>query len=196
VWLPLLLSAAVFGQNEAPVGIIRGRIQHVTSAQIVLRTGAGDSVQCGLDVRTYMEREGQRIFPGALHPDDPVEVITDRKLGSCYARTLRVVAIGMRATALRPYRSLDYVFPRGNVTFSGVVRRLSPNILVLRTREEPEKLVLLRDDTRFLDSGFPADLSRLAVNTRVFVRGGKNIENDLEAYQIIWGEIAGPKPEH
>jgi len=102
----------------------------------------------------------------------------------------------MRATALRPYRSLDYVFPRGNVTFSGVVRRLSPNILVLRTREEPEKLVLLRDDTRFLDSGFPADLSRLAVNTRVFVRGGKNIENDLEAYQIIWGEIAGPKPEH
>jgi len=140
-----------------------------------------------------MEREGQRIFSGALRADDPVELIVDRKSGSCYTRTVRVVATGIRFTTLRPYRSLDYVFPRGNVTFSGIIRRLSSNVLVLRTREEPEKMVLLREDTRFLESGFPADFSHLAVNTRVFIRGGKNIENDLEAYQVIWGEIPGPK---
>src|SRR4051794_38958653 len=160
------------GQSDAPVGIVRGRILQISPASISLNTSSGTSVQCGLDSRTYMEREGQRIFSGALRPEDPVELIVDRKAGSCYARTVRVVTVGMRLASLRPYRTLDYIFPRGNLTFSGVIRRLSPNVLVLRTREEPEQMILLRDDTRFLESGLPADLSRLAVNTRVFIRGG------------------------
>ena len=42
-------------------------------------------------------------------------------------------------------------------TFSGVVRRLNIEMLVLRTRSEPEQIVLLRDDTRFLASGLPSD---------------------------------------
>jgi hypothetical protein len=75
-----------------------------------------------------------------------------------------------------------------------VVRRLNANVLVLKTKDEPERMVLLRDDTRFLESGFPADRKALAVNTRVFIRGGRNIENDLEAYQVIWGQIEGPPP--
>ena len=82
------------------------------------------------------------------------------------------------------------------MTFAGVVRRFNPQMVVLRTRDDAEKIVLLREDTRFLDSGLPVDLSKLAVNTRVFIRGGKNFENDLEAYQVIWGEIPGPKRIH
>jgi hypothetical protein len=66
-------------------------------------------------------------------------------------------------------------------------------MLVLRTREDAEKIILLREDTRYLDSGVPVDYTKLSVNTRVFIRGGKNFENDLEAYQVIWGEIPGPK---
>ena len=54
-------------------------------------TSAGKTVQCGLDQKTYMEREGQRVFAGALRTDDPVELIVDRKSGSCYARTVRIV---------------------------------------------------------------------------------------------------------
>jgi hypothetical protein len=65
-------------------------------------------------------------------------------------------------------------------------------MLVLRTRTEPEQIVLLRDDTRFLQGGFPVDVSQLSINARVFIRGGRNLENDLEAYQVIWGEIPGP----
>jgi hypothetical protein len=66
-------------------------------------------------------------------------------------------------------------------------------MLVLRTRTEREKIIMLRDDTRFLDSGLPGERSNLAVNTRVFIRGSKTLDNTLEAYQVIWGEIPGPK---
>lgn len=194
--LPLILAASVLAQDDARVGVVRGRVLQISSSTIDIDTSAGKTVQCGLDQKTYMEREGQRVFAGALRTDDPVELIVDRKSGSCYARTVRIVSPNTRILATRPYRSsLEYVFPRGNVTFSGVVRRLNAHVLVLRTREEPERMVLLRDDTRYLEAGLPADFSRLAVNTRVFIRGGKNIENDLEAYQVIWGEIAGPRPE-
>jgi hypothetical protein len=31
----------------------------------------------------------------------------------------------------------------------------------------------------------------LTVNTRVFVRAGRNLEGGIEAYQVVWGEIAG-----
>jgi hypothetical protein len=95
---------------------------------------------------------------------------------------------------MTPVRSMiENMYPRGNLTFGGVVIRRSPTVLVLRTRTEPEKLVRLREDTRFLYSGSPATSGDVAVNTRVFVRAGKNFENDVEAYQVIWGEIAGPK---
>jgi len=32
----------------------------------------------------------------------------------------------------------------------------------------------------------------LKPNTRVFVRAGKNLEDQIEAYQIVWGEILQP----
>lgn len=190
-----MAMTVVHGQEPARPGIVRGALLQVGSTSLVVTTSSGDPVQCGFDSHTYMEKDGQRIFAGALHVSDPVEVIADRKAASCYARTLRVVAPGTRILPIR--RSpLEYIYPRGNLAFSGVVRRLNSEVVVLRTREEPEKLVLLREDTRYLDSGSPTDLSRLGVNTRVFIRGGKNIDNQLEAYQIIWGDIGGPSPGH
>ncbi len=100
---------------------------------------------------------------------------------------------GQQTRVIRPRRVFESIFPRGNLTFAGVVRRISPEMLVLYTREEPEKVVLLRDDTRYLASGLPSEFSELAVNTRVFIRGGQNFEKNLEAYQVVWGEIAGPR---
>jgi hypothetical protein len=32
----------------------------------------------------------------------------------------------------------------------------------------------------------------LKPNTRVFIRAGKNFEDQVEAYQVIWGEILHP----
>lgn len=195
-WLVLSSAVVVLAQDRIPVGVVRGSLRQVTAASLSILTVSGESVQCRIDRNTYMEREGQRVFAGALRTDDPVELVVDRRAEGCYARTVRIVAPGTRLLNLRGYRSsLEYVYPRGNLTFSGVVRRLNSNLLVLRTREDAEKMVLLRDDTRFLQSGLPADFSKLAVNDRVFIRGGRNIENDVEAYQVIWGEIAGPGRE-
>jgi hypothetical protein len=199
IGIVLAAGAALNGQENAPTGVVRGELVEITpgAGTLKLKTTTGTVYRCGFDSHTYMERDHLRIWPGALRARDHVELIADRKGGNCYARTLRVFELRSSAARsrlpVRPFRTLDHIYPRGNLTFGGVVLRFSPTVLVLRTRTEPEKLVLLRDDTRYLESGLPADFSRLAVNTRVFVRGGKNIENDLEAYQVIWGEIPGPK---
>ena len=194
----LVFVLAVSGSlaNElqpAPRGVLRGTVLKIAEGEIHLSTLAGAKVFCGFDGHTYMERDGQRVFAGAIREKDPVEVITDRRGSACYTRTVRLIPSTSKLYAVRPYRSsLDHIYPRGNMTFAGVVRRVSPNVVVLRTRDEAEKIVLLREDTRYLDSGNPVGHERLAVNTRVFVRGGRNFENQLEAYQVIWGEIPGP----
>lgn len=194
----LAFAAIALGQEPAPPGILRGQIVNLHGSVLELRTLTGVSYRCTIDYRTYIERDGQRIFSGALRPEDSIEMVADRNSSQCFARTIRVVrpqllSSARRSPLPRPYRVFDQVFPRGNLTFSGVVRRISPEMLVLFTRTEPEKIVLLRDDTRYLAGGLPADFQSLAVNTRVFIRGGHNFENNLEAYQVVWGEIAGPK---
>jgi hypothetical protein len=196
-----IIAALSWAQEQAPPGIVRGDLSIVEKSSFQVRSLDGNRYKCTFDARTYIERDNQRIFPAALRVNDPVEVVTDRSVGRCYARTIRVVIpppplklLGSRQTRLvQPRRVFDTVFPRGNLTFAGVVRRISPEMLVLYTRDEPEKIVLLRDDTRYLASGLPSAFSELAVNTRVFIRGGQNFEKNLEAYQIVWGEIAGPK---
>jgi hypothetical protein len=85
------------------------------------------------------------------------------------------------------------MFPRGRLTMAGVVLRRSEGSLVLRTRFDGEQTVLLRPDTRYLESGSQVASSALKVNTRIFVRGGKNLDQEIEAYQVIWGEILLPR---
>ena len=181
----------------APKGVFRGNVINVENYTLELKTTLGLHYSCEFDKHTYMERDGQRVFSGALKADEPVEIITDIRGTACYTRTLRFIPSTARLLNVRPYRSsIDHIYPRGNMTFAGVVRRFNPQMLVLRTRDDAEKIVLLREDTRYLDSGIPVDFTKLSVNTRVFIRGGKNFENDLEAYQVIWGEIPGPKRIH
>jgi hypothetical protein len=36
------------------------------------------------------------------------------------------------------------------------------------------------------------DAADLKPTTRVFVRAGKNLDEQVEAYQIIWGDIMEP----
>jgi hypothetical protein len=66
-------------------------------------------------------------------------------------------------------------------------------MLVLRTRDRKETRILLRADTRYIQDGISVDASGLVVNTRVFVRGGMNLENNIEAYRVVWGEILKPE---
>jgi len=96
---------------------------------------------------------------------------------------------GLRAR-LRAMRTPPHsIVPRGNLTFAGIVLRLSPEFMVLRTRSDGQKTILIRHDTGFVERGCRVDASELAVTTRVFIRAGRNFEGDLEAYQVVWGEI-------
>jgi hypothetical protein len=201
----LFLAFPVFSQENAPIGIVRGDLVEwdgeMTQGDILVRTPPDRIYTCQFDNHTYLERDGQRIGLQALKTGDHLELVADHKPGSqrCYARTIRVVEKtvapvnpGYRVNLRRSNTIIDQIYPRGNLTFSGVIIRMTPQMMVVRTRTEGEKTILLRQDTRYMDSGLPAEISMLAVNTRVSIRGGKNLDNELEAYQVIWGQIEGP----
>ena len=199
-----VVGLPAMAQENAPAGIVRGDLVewdgNKMEGDMLVRLPPDRLYTCHFDAFTYMERDGERIAMGVLKAGDRLELVTDRKPGSqrCYARTLRVVDKlpptnpGYRITARRS-TLIDQLYPRGNLTFSGVILRLNAQMMVLRTRTQGETTVMLRQDTRYMDSGLPSEASMLVVNTRVSIRCGRNLENDLEAYQVIWGEIAGPK---
>ncbi|HYZ84332.1 MAG TPA: hypothetical protein VE621_08010 [Bryobacteraceae bacterium] len=204
----LVLPVVCFAQTPAPIGIVRGDLlewkgdKDKNDGTLRVRSlHDGQNYDCQVDRFTYLERENERIVPSALRVGETIEIIADQKPGGkCYARTVRVTtqtgpAKPGQRPAIRVSRSplLDAVYPRGNVTYAGVVVRMAPGVLVLRTRNDGEQQLLLRGDTRYLEGGSPSAIEALGVNTRVFVRCGRNLENDLEVYQVIWGEISGPK---
>jgi hypothetical protein len=65
--------------------------------------------------------------------------------------------------------------------------------VVLHTREAGDQCILLRQDTRYLANGEVVDAAALKPNMRVFVRAGKNLYDEVEAYQVIWGAILNPR---
>lgn len=193
------ICTAAFAQDDVPIGLIRGALMETKgserSGEVKIKSIDGATFTCRYDDKTYMEHTGMRIFASALHKEDSVEVVGDRtKLrGSCYARTIRIVDDPLPSQSrIRPYRMVtEHIAPRGDLTFSGVVIRLQDGLLLLRTRDGDASM-LIRDDTRFINGGSSTDRSYLKPNMRVFVRGGKNLEKQTEAYQISWGEIFKP----
>jgi hypothetical protein len=191
--------------QQAPIGIVRGELitwQATAGAgELNVKTLEGHVYQCSFDKKTYFERDNQLVTPGAMQAGDRLEIVSDRKPGSqlCYARTVHV--LDPAAARLGPgggprfrrERSPTESFaPRGDMTFAGVVVRVDHDLLTLRTRADGEKLILLRQDTRYIGDGQRVDADGLKRNTRVFIRAGRNLDNDVEAYQVVWGEIVQP----
>jgi len=73
------------------------------------------------------------------------------------------------------------------------VGQMKGDAMVLHTRLDGEKTIYLRRDTRFLEGGFQVASTELRTHTRIFVRAGRNLDNEIEAYQIVWGRIMDPK---
>ncbi len=196
VLLPFCLVHS-WGQQPAPIGVLRGEIAELSpSGMVDVKTLTGTVYRCRFDAATEAERDYVKIAAQALKRAELVEIVTERRLGACYARKIQVVDKGIHRTPLRPARLeiLEQIFPRGNLTYSGVVLRHTKTTLVMRTRTQGELTLTIRDDTRFLDSGAPGDLAKLMPNTRVFVRGGRNLDSEVELYQVVWGTIDGPNP--
>jgi hypothetical protein len=135
-----------------------------------------------------------------LRKGDTVEIVTDRGPNPKLPRAQSVrVLLSMPgppparvAARTRPGR-LDDLFPRGNLTLSGIVTQISPSGMVIRTRTQGDTKILLRDDTRYFSDGRESGYAELKVNARVFVRAGRDLDQSLEAYQVMWGEILRPK---
>jgi hypothetical protein len=200
-FLPLAFTVTLLAADEAPIGIVRGDLvswEGAANSGEMKIAYSGRLLQCGFDGKTYFERDNQRIAPGAMAAGDRLEIVADHKPGAkvCYARTVHVVearTAGMRPRARHWPDPTEAWAPRGDMTFSGLVVAMNADALTLRKRTGGEQTLALRPDTRYLGNGLRVDAKALKLNTRVFVRAGRNLDDEIEAYQVIWGQIVEPQ---
>jgi hypothetical protein len=204
-YVHLVFFACAASAQQAPIGIVRGDLvkwepSGATSGELEVRTAEGRDYQCSFDRKTYFELDNQMVGPAAMSKGDRLEIVTDRRPGSqtCYARTVHVSDASASKSGLGPggrprfrgsWSPTESFAPRGDLTFAGVVVGVDHNILTLRTRGEGQKVILLRQDTRYIGDGQRVDAEGLKRNTHVFIRAGHNLDNDIEAYQVVWGDI-------
>lgn len=206
-FLLLACTASVYAQVNAPIGIVRGDLTQWegTNLKGVMSLRAADAriLTCTFDGKTYFERDNQRISPPAMAAGDRVEIVADRHPGSdaCYARTVHVLDTTVvrrpPGSRPRPVREVpdptERFAPRGNLTIAGLVMRVDPNTIVIKTRTAGEQTILLRSDTQYTGEGLRVAPDSLLLRTQVFVRAGKNIDGDVEAYSVMWGDILHPR---
>jgi hypothetical protein len=213
----LLVSALISAAQSPPQnaallrGVLLERDAQTDGGEFSVRAPGNQVVRYRFDAKTNVEREERPIDVPRLRPGDKVEVLSDPLSGSLlrYARTIHVIdPTPPPRAATRPGSRLDPSlnpaltpglgppheppFPRGNMTFSGVVSRLSDGRLVLHTRNAGEQTILLRQNTRFVADGETVPGAELKTNMRVFVRAGKDVFGHVEAYQVVWGGILLP----
>jgi hypothetical protein len=202
----LLLAAWVLAGETPPAaavvkGVLIERDPESAGGQFSVRLADNQVFRYQFDPKTYVLRENQLIDVPRIHPGEKVEVVSDSIPGLVlrYARTVHVLdeAPARRPVSLARARSAnrladDRFLPTGNLTYSGVVLRRNGERLVLHTRDGREQSLLLRQDTRYLLNGEIVDAAALKLNTRVFIRAGKDLWDEVEAYQVIWGGILAP----
>ena len=202
----ILAAIRLAAQTPAFTGVVRGVLLEFdpggTSGEFSVRMqGTHQVYRFTFDAKTYVEREKHRIFVTGLQKGDDIEVVSDRdeSLAVHYARTIHVIEtkptprapMSLGRSRLRR-SSGELSAPRGNLTYAGVIAKLTPDRMVLRTRADGEKIIVLRRDTRYLEAGSLAEATDLKPNTRVYIRAGRNLNDEIEAYQIVWGEILVP----
>ncbi len=206
-WGIVLFAAGLAAAQEPPpVGIVRGTLierDATQTGELVVRLRDNHVYSFQFDGRTYVEKDRRAVAVKDLETGDALEILSDaaKDPRQRYARTVKVVVddaetpprrVRLRRRLEGESSLLDELYPRGNLTFAGIVVSVGKDSLLLRVRGRTETRILLRPDTRYLSEGAPADATGLAVNTRVFVRAGKNLYGEVEAYQVIWGDILKP----
>jgi hypothetical protein len=204
LWPGLLFAAGIMAQDLAPIGIVRGTLIECDATHLTLAVGDSQVFRFVTDGRTFIERDHMRVFCPSLRKGERIEVVSDRSQ-EAHARYARLVSVvtkeirPLRQQALMALRAplphndpTIHIAPRGSLTFTGVVLRLDADGLVLRTRLHGEKWILVRRDTHYREDGLKVEAANLRSSTRVFVRGGKNLDGELEAYEVVWGEILSP----
>ena len=197
----MLLLVSLLAAAQAPPPLARGvlvaRDAVSASGEFSVRAADNRVFRFRFDSKTYVEREDELIDVRRLQPGEQVEVLSDDLPGSTlrYARTIHVILpepakrppTAGRYRAYRP--SDDRMLAAATLTFSGAIVRLEPGRLWLHTRDAGDQAIVLRPDTRYLADGEIVDVDALRPNMRVFVRAAKNVYNQVEAYQVVWGQI-------
>ena len=191
------------GQTHENAALVRGVVLECDtrpSGELSIRTADNEVLRYQFDAKTYAEREEHLIEAGRVKPGEQVEVVSDRMPGSLvrYARTIHVIQPTppprpLSQGRLRAYNPKQDPVRTGNLTYSGVVYRLSDERVLIHTREAGDLAILLRKDTRYLQDGVVVEPADLKLNMRVFVRAGKDLYGEVEAYQVIWGTILTPR---
>ena len=193
-----LIAGAQFPPPEM-TGILLERDSNVAAGEFAVRAPDNQVYRYQFDARTSVLRDTFSGNESWLKPGDKVSVESAPVAGSLlrYARTVRVLS-SPQSLAPADSRVSSLTFPlldlaphTANLTFAGVVSKLNPQSLVLRTRSG-EQTLLIRHDTRYVDNGDTVEAAKLRPNMRVFVRAGRNLYEQVEAYQVIWGEILDP----
>ena len=203
LWPGFLFAFGLGAQELAPIGIVRGTLADCDDVEVSVRTADHHLYRFVVDEKTFIERDHFRIPCSQLDKSEPLEIVSDRSAepGMRYARLITVVEPEERArrralVAARapvPYEDPTLnIVPRGTLTLTGVVLRVDGDGLMLRTRGYGEKWILVRRDTHYRQDGLVVELSNLHSSTRVFVRAGPNLEGEIEAYEVVWGEILTP----
>jgi len=185
-------------QPRPPLGLLTADLDRWEGSHdggnLLLKLDSALDYQCRFDGRSFFERDGRRVSIGMLRPGDRLEIMTDRTTNAalCFARRVKVMPAGY-APPTGLVRATEHFAPRGNLLYSGVVVRREEGRFTMRLRDGMEHTVLLRPDTRFVLDGTASDSSVVAVNARIFVRAGLNLDEEVEAYQIVKGEIMQPE---
>jgi hypothetical protein len=201
------MAAAQTGNPPGPperAALVRGVLLECdarAAGELSLRTAGNRVLRYQFDPKTYVEREERLIEPARLVPGEMVEVLSDTVAGYAlrYARTIHVIQPVPPPRPQTPGRLSAYdpktepAIRAGNIAYSGVVFRLNSQRVMLHTRQAGEVSILLRPDTRYLADGLLVDAASLKPNMRVFVLAGKDLYDDIEAYQVIWGKILSPR---
>jgi hypothetical protein len=200
-WLLLLTPLIAGAQFPAPeqAGVLLERDSNADSGEFAIRAPDHQVYRYQFDAKTLVERDTLSGGMGHLRLGDRVTVESDPVPGSLlrYAHRIQVSnsppLMTLPDSRLRSpgFPLLDLSPRTGNLTFAGVVARLNGESLVLRTRGG-EQTLLIRRDTRYVDNGDTVEAARLRPNMRVFIRAGRNLYEQIEAYQVIWGSILDP----
>ena len=193
-------------QENAPAGLLKGAFLSFTGTprggQFIFQSSGDQLYSCTYDDKTYIERESRLITIAGAKTGDRLRVVSDYKDDSmvCYARLVHILEMehvyvvpGVRPRSKASNRPVEPFGPRGNMTLSGLIVGVKSNILTLKSRAGEYQSIQLRPDTRYSTAGQAADPGSLRVNTLIFVRCGRNLENQVEAYQVVWGEILKPE---
>jgi len=199
----LAVAWVATGQTHENAALVRGVVLECDtrpSGELSIRTADNEVLRYQFDAKTYAEREEHLIEAGRVKPGEQVEVVSDSMPGSLvrYARTIHVIQPTppprpLSQGRLRAYNPKQDPVRTGNLTYSGVVYRLSDERVLIHTREAGDLAILLRKDTRYLQDGVVVEPADLKLNMRVFVRAGKDLYGEVEAYQVIWGTILTPR---